>query len=59
MKVYYVISLESPQWGDSSENTKYISFIIEKKITLNYPKSAAMGFFSKWSKNESETAVVN
>ena len=30
-----------------------------KKNTLNYPKSAATGFFSKGLKNEFETAVVN
>ena len=35
------------------------SINIKKKITLNYPKSAAMGFFSKGPKNEFETAVVN
>ena len=31
----------------------------KKKITLNYSKSAAMGFFSKGLKSEFETAVVN
>ena len=30
-----------------------------KKNTLNFPKSAAIGFFSKGLKNEFETAVVN
>ena len=30
-----------------------------KKKNLNYPKSAAMGFFSKGVKNEFETAMVN
>ena len=30
-----------------------------KKITLNYPKSAATGFRSKGLKNKFETAVVN
>ena len=59
MKVYCVFSLESPHWGDSNKNTKYTIFNIKKKITLNYPKSAAMGFFSKALKNEFETAVVN
>ena len=54
-----MFSLESPQQGDSNEYTKYISFSIKKKITLNYPYSAAMGFFSKGLKNEFETAVVN
>ena len=31
----------------------------KKKISPYYPKSAAMGFFSKGLKNEFETAVVN
>ena len=30
-----------------------------KKITLNYPKSAAIRYFSKGLINEFETAVVN
>ena len=34
-----------PHRGDSNENTKYTIFNIKKKITLNYPKSAAMEFF--------------
>ena len=45
MKVCCVFSLESLHQGDSNEYTQYTSFIIKKKITLNYPKSAAMGFF--------------
>ena len=32
---------------------------MNRKNTLNYPKSAAMGFFSKGLKNEFETALVN
>ena len=40
-----MFSLESPQRGDSNEYTQYIIFNIKKKIILNYPKSAAMGFF--------------
>ena len=51
--------LESPHRGDSNEYTKYTIFNIKKKITQNYPKSAAMGFFSNGLKNEFETAVVN
>ena len=39
--------------------THSILFSIYTKNTLNYPKSAAMGFFSKGLKNEFETAVVN
>ena len=54
-----MFSLESPHGGDSNEYTKYTIFYIKKKITLNYPKSAAMKFFSKGLKNEFETAVVN
>ena len=51
MKVYYVFLLESPHQGDSNEYTQYISFNIKKKINLNYPKSAAMGFFPRGSSN--------
>ena len=43
MKVYYVLSLESPQRGDSNEYTQY-TISQYKKIILNYPKSATMGF---------------
>ena len=32
---------------------------MNKKDTINCPKSAAMSFFSKGLKNEFETAVVN
>ena len=42
MKVCCVFSLESPHRGDSNEYTQYTIFNIEKKITLNYFKSAAM-----------------
>ena len=31
----------------------------DKKITLNYPNSAAMGFYAKGLKMEFETAMVN
>ena len=51
--------LESPHRGDSNEYTQYTIFNMNKKNTLNYPKSAALGFFSKGLKNEFETAVVN
>ena len=57
MKVCCVLSLESPHRGDSNEYTQYTVFNIKKKITLNYPKSAAMGFRAKGLKNEFETAV--
>ena len=45
--------------GDSNEYTQYTIFNINKKHTLNYPYSAAMGFFSNGLKNEFERAVVN
>ena len=32
---------------------------VKKTIILNYPKSAALGLFSKGLKNEFETAAVN
>ena len=54
-----MFSLESPHQGDSNEYIQYTIFNMNKKNTLNYPKSAAMGFFSKERKNEFETAVVN
>ena len=54
-----MFSLESPHRGDSNEDTQYTVFSMNKKTTLNYPKSAAMGFFSKGLKNEFETVVVN
>ena len=36
-----MFSLESPHRGDSNEYTQYAIFNIKRKITLNYPKSAA------------------
>ena len=55
-----MFSLESPHRGDSNEYTQYTIFNMNKKNTLNYLKSAAIGFFfSKGLKNEFETAVVN
>ena len=46
MKVYCVFSLESSHRGDSNVYTQYTIFMIKKKITPNYSKSAAMGYFS-------------
>ena len=41
-------------------STHNIQFSIQKeKITLNYPKSLAMGFFPRDSKKEFEIAVAN
>ena len=54
-----MFALESPQEGDSNEYTQHTIFNMRKKNTLNYPKPAAMGFFSKGLKNEFETAVGN
>ena len=56
-----MFSLQSPHLGDSNEHTQYMYtiFIIKKKITLDYPKLAAMGFFSNRLKNEFKTAIVN
>ena len=45
MKVFCAFSLTSPHRGDSNEYTQYAIFNIKRKITLNYPKSAAIGFF--------------
>ena len=45
MKVYCVFSLESPHRGNSNVYKQYTIFIIKKKITPDYSKSAAMGFF--------------
>ena len=39
-----MFSLEPPHRGDSNEYTQYTIFNI-KKITRNYSKSAAIGFF--------------
>ena len=53
-----MFSLESPHRGDSNENTQHTIFNRKTKISPNYPKSAAMEFFSKGLKNEFETAMV-
>ena len=54
MKVCCVFSLESPYRGDSNEYTQYTIFNMNKKITLNYPKSAAMRFFPRDSRMSSK-----
>ena len=41
-----MFSLESPHRGDANENTQYTIFIIKKKISLDCPKPAALGFRS-------------
>ena len=45
--------------SDFKEYPQCTNFNIKKEITLNYPKSAVMGFCSKRLKKELETAVVN
>ena len=59
MKVCCVFSLESPHRGDSNEYTQHTIFNIKKKITQNFPKSAAMSFCSKGLNKEFKTAMVN
>ena len=49
-----MFSLESPHRDDSNEHIKYTIFIIKKKITLNYPRPAAMGFFPRDSRTSSK-----
>ena len=49
MKVCRVFSLELP-----NKYTQYSIFIIKKKITLNYPKSAGKGFFPRDSRTSSK-----
>ena len=51
--------LAPPHHADSNEYTQYTIFNIKKKIILNYPISAAMGFFSMGLKKDFETAVLN
>ena len=38
------VLIESPHRDDSNEYTQYTIFNVKKKITLNYPKFAAIGF---------------
>ena len=45
MEICCVFSLESHHRGDSNEYTQHTIFNILRKSTLNYPKSAVMGFF--------------
>ena len=44
IKVFCVISLESPPHGESNEYTQYSIFNIKRKITLTYLKSVALRF---------------
>ena len=58
MTVCCVFLLESPHRGDSNEYTQHNVFNTLKKRTVNYPKSAAMGF-SPGTQDEFETTVLN
>ena len=40
-----MFSLEWPHRGDFNAYTQYTIFNIKNEISLNYPKSATMGFF--------------
>ena len=43
-----MFSLELPHPGDSNEYTQYTIFNMkQKKNNLNYPKSAAIGYFPR------------
>ena len=53
-----MFSSELPHQGDSNEYIQYTIFNMKKKITLNYSKSAGMGFV-QGLKNEFDKAVVN
>ena len=54
MMVCCVYSLESPHRGDSNDYTQYTVFNIKKKSTLNYPESAAGGYFPRDSRTNSK-----
>ena len=54
-----MFSLESPHRGNSNVYTQYTIFIIKKKITPDYSKSSAMGFFPRDSRMSSKHPWVN
>ena len=55
LKVCCVFSLESPH---SNEYTQHTILTIQKKIVLNDPKSATMGFFPRDSLTSSKQPAV-
>ena len=59
MKVYCVLTLESPHRGDSNEYTQYTIFQYEKEKHPKLSQICSYGNFSKGLKNEFERAVVN
>ena len=54
MKMCCVFSLEWPHLGNSNAYKQYTVAILQKKITLNYPTSAAMEFLPRDSKTSSK-----
>ena len=53
-----MFSLESPHRGDSNENSQYTIYNMNKRNTLNYPKSAALGYFPRDSRASSKQPSV-
>ena len=49
-----MFALESPHRGDSNVNTQYTIFNVNRKNTINYPKSVAKGFFPRDSGSSSK-----
>ena len=44
--------------GDSNEYTQYTNFNLKKKITLNYPKSAAMRFLGTQERIKKKAVII-
>ena len=59
MKVYFVVSLESPHRGDSNKYTNIYHFQYKKETHTKLSQICSYGIFSSGLKNEFETAVVN
>ena len=59
MKVYCVLTLESPHRGNSNEYTQYTIFQYEKEKHPKLSQICSYGDFSKGLKNEFERTVVN
>ena len=55
MKVCCIFLSESLHRGDSNEYTQYTIFNIKKKMTLNYPISAVIGFF-RWTQERARNS---
>ena len=59
IKVHCVFSLESPHRGDSNEYAQYTNSQYGKENHLKLSQIRSYAIFSKGSKNEFESAVVN